>query len=125
MVTPNFFMATIDIKNAYFSVPIAPEHRKYFRFQWKGKLLQCASFPNGLASCPRLFTKMLIPVYAGLRKTGDEIVPYIEDSYLPGETEQECWQSVKKAALLLQDLGFTTHPEYFYQKRIGILRVCH
>ena len=83
------------------------------------------SFPNGLASCPRLFTKMLIPVYAGLRKTGDEIVPYIEDSYLPGETEQECWQSVKKAALLLQDLGFTTHPEYFYQKRIGILRVCH
>lgn len=78
MVTPNFFMATIDIKDAYFSVPIAPEHRKYFRFEWKGKLLQCAPFPNGLASCPCLFTKMLRPVYAGLRKIGDEIVPYIE-----------------------------------------------
>ena len=125
MVTPNCFMATIDIKDAYFSVPIAPEHRKYFRFEWKGKLLQCAPFPNGLASCPCLFTKMLRPVYAGLRKIGDEIVPYIEDSYLPGDTEQECWQSVKKTPLLLQDLGFTTHPEYFYQKSIGILRVCH
>ena len=28
-VTSNCFMASIDIKDAYYSVPIAPEHRKY------------------------------------------------------------------------------------------------
>ena len=33
------------------------------------------------------------------------------DSYLQGDTEQECWQSVKKTALLLQDLGFIIHPD--------------
>lgn len=35
------------------------------------------------------------PVYAKLRQTGDEIVPYIDDSYLQRDTEQECWQSGK------------------------------
>ena len=111
MVTTNCFMASIDIKDAYYSVPIAPEHRKYLRFQWKGKLLQYTCFPNGLACCPRLFTKLLKLAYASLRQTGDEIVPYIDDSYLQGGTEQECWQSVKKTALLLQDLGFIIHPD--------------
>ena len=120
MVTPNCFMASIDIKDAQYSLPIAPEHRKYLRFQWKGKLLQYTCFPNGLACCPRLFTKLLKPVYASLRQTGDEIVPYIDDSYLQGDTDQECWQSVKKTALLLQDLGFIIHPDksVFLPKRV-------
>ena len=93
---------------------------KYLRCQWKGKLLQYTCFPNGLACCPRLFTKLLKPVYASLRQTGDEIVPYIDDSYLQGDTEQECWQSVKKTALLLQDLGFIIHPDksVFLPKRV-------
>ena len=61
-------MATIDIKkkDAYYSVAIAPEHRQYLWFQWKGKLLQYTCFTNGLACCPRLFTKLLKPVYASL-----------------------------------------------------------
>ena len=67
MVTPNCFMASIDIKDAYHSVPITSEHRKYLWFQWKGKLLQYTCFPNGLACCPCLFTKLLRPVYASLR----------------------------------------------------------
>ena len=33
MVIPNCFMASVDIKDAYYSVPIAPEHRKYLRFE--------------------------------------------------------------------------------------------
>ena len=87
MVTTNCFMASIDIKDAYYSVPIAPEHRKYLRFQWKGKLLQYTCFANGLACCPRFFTKLLKLAYASLRQTRDEIVPYIDDSYLQGGTE--------------------------------------
>ncbi|KAK2555414.1 hypothetical protein P5673_023059 [Acropora cervicornis] len=59
---------------------------------------------------------MLRPVYASLRQTGDEILPYIDDSYLPGDTEQECWQSVKKTALLLQDSSPTLTSQYFYRK---------
>ena len=32
LVTLDWFMASIDLKDAYFTVPIAPKDRKYLRF---------------------------------------------------------------------------------------------
>lgn len=32
LVTPDCFMASIDLKDAYYTVSVAPEHRKYLRF---------------------------------------------------------------------------------------------
>ena len=34
LMTPNCFMASIDPKDAYYSVPIAEEHRQYLSFYW-------------------------------------------------------------------------------------------
>ena len=31
LVTPNCFMTKVDIKDAYYSVPIQPEHQKYLK----------------------------------------------------------------------------------------------
>ena len=47
METPNCFMASIDIKDAYYSEPIAPEHRKYLRFQWKENSFSIPASPMG------------------------------------------------------------------------------
>ena len=58
-----------------------------------------------------MFTKLLKPAYAYVRQTGSEVVPYIDDSYLQGDTKPECWQSVGKTTLLLQGLGFIIHPD--------------
>ena len=49
-------MAAVDLKDAYYSVPIAVAHQKYLKFEWGGKLYQFTCFPNGLAFCPRKFT---------------------------------------------------------------------
>ena len=32
LVTHSSYMATIDLKDAYYSVPVAQEHRQYLRF---------------------------------------------------------------------------------------------
>lgn len=77
-------MASVDLKDAYYSVNIAEIHRKYLRFEWIGNLFQYTCFPSGLALCPRKFTKLMKPVYSDLRKLGFENVPYIDDSYLQG-----------------------------------------
>ena len=37
LVTPNCFMASVDLKDAYYSVPIYKYHRKFLKFEWKGK----------------------------------------------------------------------------------------
>ena len=60
MVKPGCFMASIDLKDAYYSVPIVTADQKYLKFQWQGKLFKFVCFPNGLAFCPRKFTKIII-----------------------------------------------------------------
>ena len=51
-------MASLDLKDAYYTVGVNPSHRKYLRFIWKNVLYQFTCLPNGLSSCPRKFTKL-------------------------------------------------------------------
>ena len=46
------FMAKIDLKDAYFAVPISEPDKKYLRFRWKGQMYQFNCLPFGL-SCMR------------------------------------------------------------------------
>ena len=39
LVTPNSYMEMVDIKDAYYSVPILPGHQKYLKFYFRGKHL--------------------------------------------------------------------------------------
>ena len=52
-----------------------------FKFKFKGTLYQYTCLPNG-SSAPRIFTKLLKPVYSILRGMGHSISGYIDDPYL-------------------------------------------
>ena len=52
-VTPCCFMASIDLRDAYYCVPIHSDDQKYLKFTWQGKLYQYTALPNGLTSGPR------------------------------------------------------------------------
>ena len=58
IVTRNCFMATIDLKDAYYSVAISRLLQKFLKFKWKDKLYCFTCFPNGLGPCPRKFTEL-------------------------------------------------------------------
>ena len=68
LMTPGCYMASVDLQDAYYSVPINKKCQKYLKFSWQGELFQFTCLPNGLASAPRLFTKSLKPVYSTLRQ---------------------------------------------------------
>ncbi len=68
LMKPSCYMASIDLKDAYYSVPINKSHQKYLKFN--NILYAFTCFPNGLAFCPRKFTKLLKPVYSTLRQLG-------------------------------------------------------
>jgi hypothetical protein len=40
---------SIDLRDAYFHIPIYPEDRKYLRFGWRGRLFQFCVLPFGLS----------------------------------------------------------------------------
>ena len=110
LMKQNCFMASVDLRDAYYSVPIDSEHQKFLRFTWRGKLFQFVCLPNGLACAPRLFTKILKPVYATLRQKGHLNVGYIDDSYLQGDTREDCQANVTDTCDLFSRLGFVIHP---------------
>ena len=105
------FMASVDLRDAYYSIPMSVHAQKYLKFTWGGKLYQFTCLPNGLCCAPRLFTKLLKPVYSTLRLKGHLSVGYIDDSYLQGNTFVACQENVTDTVNIFQDLGFTIHPE--------------
>ena len=111
MVKSSCFMASIDLKDAYYSVPIATVDQKYLKFLWRGKLYKYVCFPNGLAFCPRKFTKLLKPVYSHLRYLGHLSASHIDDSYLQGDDYDDCERNVRDAVKLFDSLRFIVHPE--------------
>ena len=109
LLKKDYWMAVLDLKDAYYSVPINLQHRKYLRFEFNGTLYEFNCLPNGLASAPRVFTKLMKPVYATLRSKGYLIVGYIDDILLLAETPEQLAQVVADTVSLLRALGFTIH----------------
>lgn len=110
LIRPGCFMASVDLKDAYYSIPIAEEDRKLLMFQWKGKYYQFTCLPNGLSSSPRIFTKILKPVYACLRSIGHTCMGRIDDSLLVGQSFNSCHRNIADTVSLFTNLGFTIHP---------------
>ena len=79
LIRPGGYMASLDLKHACYTIPIAAEHRKYLKFVWGGQLREFQSLPMGLTSSPRIFTKIMKPVLASLRQKG-----YTNSGYIDG-----------------------------------------
>ena len=106
LMKPMCFVASIDLSDAYFSVPVDISHQKYLKSLWRGKLYQFTCLPHGLACAPRVFTKLLKPVYSHLRLKGHVSSGYLDDSFLEGDAYGACSSNVQDTLTLLGDLGF-------------------
>lgn len=112
LVTSGCYMTSLDLKDAYYSVPIAPEHQKFLKFIWKGVLYQYLCLPMGLTSSPRLFTKLLKPVFAYLRgHCGISCAGYIASSLYIGDSFEKCMRNTLTAIQVLTSLVFHIHPK--------------
>lgn len=106
LLRPGCFMATVDLLDAYFMVPIAKSCRKFLRFSFQNVLYEFNCLPFGLNTAPLVFTKIMKPLVAWLRAQGFLSVVYLDDFLLIGNTESECRRNVETTCNLLQKLGF-------------------
>ena len=123
LITPGCFMASLDLTDAYYAVPVASCCQKYLKFYAGDNLYQYTCLPNGLASGPRLFTKIMKPVFAHLRKQGFVSSGYLDDTYLQGTSFSECQSNVAETSRLLTSLGFTINEAK--SVRIPTQQLCH
>lgn len=95
LISKDCYMASIDLQDAYYSCKVNVNDRKYLRFFWNGQKYQYTCLAMGLASAPRIFTKLMKPVFSTLRKQGFSNIAYIDDTLLVSDSETECAENVK------------------------------
>ena len=74
---PDCFFGSVDLSEAFYSVPIRYQDRKYFRFVFNDQKYQFTCLVMGLATSPRVFTKILKPIFDSLIAQGFISTVYI------------------------------------------------
>ena len=111
LMSPGCYFSSLDLKDAYYSVSIHPTQRKYLRFSWNSQLYEFTCLPNVYTGAPRLFTKIMKPIFGKLRSEGLVSVFYLEYSLLIGASFDECKENTIKTAELLSKAGFILNAE--------------
>lgn len=111
MVQENGFMSTFDLQDAYFSVKIHADDRRFLKFRWESKLFRFRAVPLGLACAPYIFTKLLVPLFANLRKGGRTCFCYLDDMFITDSSAEKCRKTTEIVALELGNLGYKIHEE--------------
>ncbi|KAI8497398.1 hypothetical protein Bbelb_247040 [Branchiostoma belcheri] len=111
LVRPGDFMAKLDLKDAYFTIPVDADSRRFLTFQWQGRFYQFQCLPFGVATAPRVFTKVLKVPVAILRRRGFRLVVYLDDILVIGRSREACREALWAAIGLLSRLGFVPNLE--------------
>ena len=105
------FFTSVDLCEAYWSVPIHEDDKKYLKFVWKGQLFAFTALPFGLSSAPRVFTKILKPVFSYIRSLGISSFYYIDDSLVQDQSYSHCKENTKVLVEVLESLGFEVNKD--------------
>ena len=108
LITNNCFMASLDLSDAYYSVNVAPNHRKFLQFAFEGQFFRFTCLANGVSSAPRTFTKLLKVPLSHLREHHNiTITAYLDDLLLIADTPESLLKAIHTTLALLTSLGFT------------------
>ncbi len=111
LIQPGDFLTSIDLKDAYFNVPIRTSDRKYLRFIWENQRFQFTCLPFGLRSAPRVFTKVTKPVISEARARGIRTIIYIDDTIIMSRSRSQSIQDSTFLRNLFTQLGFNVNME--------------
>ena len=116
------FFTTIDLKDAYFTIPIHPDHYKYLRFELNSTLYEFICLPFGLSSAPRVFTKVLKPFVGAVRNKGIRLVIYLDDMAIISSSRELSLEESAIVIQILESLGFISikrNPFLFLLRRLN------
>ena len=100
------WLVKVDLKDAYLTVPIHPDHQRYLWFSMEGVNYQFTYLPFGLACAPWAFTKAMKAIVTLLRSWGTRIIIYIDNILIMGESEVLASQHLAVLIHILECLGF-------------------
>ncbi|XP_076030869.1 uncharacterized protein LOC143019053 [Oratosquilla oratoria] len=100
------WLASLDLQDAYWHVPIHPRFRRFLAFQVGRETYQFTRLPFGLSLAPRVFTKLARVVGARLAEAGVSTLMYLDDWLIHSPTEEGASTNVSVALRILTEMGF-------------------
>ena len=102
------FLASWDLKDAYLTVPMAPDTWRFMRFTFQDKLYEWRVLPFGLTCSPRVFTRLLRQILAFLKCTwGILISAFLDDILVQASSYYMCYFHMQLSALVLMACGYS------------------
>ena len=111
LIQPGDWAVCLDLRDAYFHVPVYTRHRRFLQFIWKGQTYRYTALPFGLSTSPFCFTKVTKPVVQYLRSQGVRVVFYLDDVLLLAQTRRGAQENRRRVVHLLGKLGFSLNHE--------------
>ena len=99
------FLASLDLKDAYFQIPIHGSSRKLLRFMSEGTVYQFKALCFGLSTAPQVFTRVFVAVSAWAHSRGIRLLRYLDDWLVLSSSEKKAKESIRELLSLCRTLG--------------------
>ena len=99
------FLASLDLKDAYFQIPIHGSSRKLLKFMSEGTVYQFKALCFGLLTAPQVFTRVFAAVSAWAHSRGVRLLRYLDDWLVLSSSEKKAKQSIRELLWLCHTLG--------------------
>ena len=99
------FLASLDLKDAYFQIPIHGSSRKLLRVMSEGTVYQFKALCFGLSTAPQVFTRVFAAVSAWAHSRGIRLLRYLDDWLVLSSSEKKAKESIRDLLSLCHTLG--------------------
>ena len=112
LLTPNGYLAKVDLKSAYRSVKISEKSRRATGLEWtfagesEPTFMFDGALPFGAKLSPFVFTKLTQAVRRMMLRRGFRIIAYLDDFLIIERTKERCQLALDTLLQLLRQLGF-------------------
>ena len=106
---PGEWTTSIDLKDAYFHIPMARSSRKFLRFVVNGVVYQFAALPFGLSPAPLVFTRVMGVIASYAHRRGIRLHIYLDDWLLRALLRSVLLSQTKDILNLCAELGIVVN----------------
>ncbi|KAK0417605.1 hypothetical protein QR680_013104 [Steinernema hermaphroditum] len=111
LLTQGDFMIKIDMKDAFFGIPMAPSSQPYLSICFADNYYCFTTLPFGLSLAPYVYTKDMRTVAAWLRSQGIRLIVYLDDWLFLEQSRTTLERLVPQLLALFEHLGMVVNTE--------------
>uniref|UniRef100_A0A8D0BUQ0 ribonuclease H n=1 Tax=Salvator merianae TaxID=96440 RepID=A0A8D0BUQ0_SALMN len=106
------YFSVLDLKDAFFCVPLAKVSQPYFAFTWEepqtGAKIHYTwcRLPQGFKNSPTMFGNQLRKDLREFQVQEGQVLQYVDDLLVPAETAEDCYMKTKRLLQHLEELGY-------------------